>query len=76
MHSVFHTFWQNSVRIYKIVLFRIQNDLCFLRASALTYQSVLSIVPVLAVMFGIAKGFGVERLLKIPCASSFTTSKR
>jgi membrane protein len=64
MHHFLHTSWKNLVRICKIVQFRIQNDLCFLRASALTFQSVLSIVPVLAVMFGIAKGFGVERLLE------------
>jgi membrane protein len=35
-------------------------DKCQLRASALTYFSLLSIVPVIAMMFGIAKGFGLE----------------
>jgi len=38
-------------------------DLCSLRASALTLYSVLSIVPVIAMLFGIAKGFGFEKLL-------------
>lgn len=33
------------------------------RASALTYYSILSIVPVAAVAFGIAKGFGVQERL-------------
>jgi membrane protein len=33
------------------------------RASALTYFTLLSIVPVLALLFGIAKGFGLESLL-------------
>jgi membrane protein len=42
----------------RVFLYRFENDQCFLRASALTYQTLLSIVPVLAVMFGIAKGFG------------------
>ena len=34
-----------------------------LRASALTYYSLLSIVPVAAMVFGIAKGFGFEARL-------------
>jgi membrane protein len=39
-------------------------DRCMLRASALTFYTLLSIVPVLAVVFGVAKGFGLERLLE------------
>ena len=35
-----------------------------LRASALTYYSMLSIVPVAAMGFGIAKGFGFEKRLE------------
>ena len=35
-----------------------------LRASALTLYSLLSIVPVIAMLFGIAKGFGFESLLE------------
>ncbi|SLM30026.1 Predicted tRNA processing ribonuclease Rbn (RNase BN) [Desulfamplus magnetovallimortis] len=35
-----------------------------LRASALTFFSLLSIVPVMALAFGIAKGFGFEKLLE------------
>jgi membrane protein len=34
------------------------------KASALTYFTLLSIVPVAALIFGIAKGFGVEALLE------------
>lgn len=39
-------------------------DDCYLKASALTFYSMLSIVPVLAVVFGIAKGFGLENHLE------------
>jgi len=39
-------------------------DRCLLRASSLTFFTLLSIVPVVAVFFGIAKGFGFERLLE------------
>lgn len=35
-----------------------------LRASALTFFSMLSVVPVLAMVFGIAKGFGFEAALE------------
>jgi len=39
-------------------------DKCQLRASALTFYSLLSIVPVMAMAFGIAKGFGFEKMLE------------
>lgn len=39
-------------------------DKCQLRASALTFYSLLSIVPVVAMAFGIAKGFGFEKMLE------------
>ncbi|MDP1667061.1 MAG: YihY/virulence factor BrkB family protein [Methylobacter sp.] len=39
-------------------------DLCSLRASALTLYTLLSIVPVIALLFGIAKGFGLEKMMK------------
>ncbi|HOU36083.1 MAG TPA: YhjD/YihY/BrkB family envelope integrity protein, partial [Candidatus Omnitrophota bacterium] len=51
----------------RIVLLGVRNfdqDKCNLRASALTYYSLLSIVPILAVAFGIAKGFGLEKMLE------------
>ncbi|MGR9100126.1 MAG: YihY/virulence factor BrkB family protein [Gammaproteobacteria bacterium] len=39
-------------------------DQCPLRASALTLYTLLSIVPVIAMLFGVAKGFGFEKMLK------------
>ena len=39
-------------------------DKCQLRASALTFYSLLSVVPVAAMAFGIAKGFGFESRLE------------
>ena len=39
-------------------------DRCMLRASALTYTSLLSIVPLLALMFSVLKGFGVQNTLE------------
>jgi len=39
-------------------------DGCALQASALTFYTLLSIVPVVAMAFGIAKGFGLEQRLE------------
>ena len=39
-------------------------DKCLLRASSLTFYTLLSIVPVVAMAFGIAKGFGFEHYLE------------
>jgi membrane protein len=41
-----------------------KEDNCMLRASALTFYTLLSIVPVMAMAFGIAKGFGFEKVLE------------
>lgn len=54
------------IKILKITLLSAQGftrDLCQLRASALTLYSLLSIVPVIAMLFGVAKGFGFEKTL-------------
>lgn len=56
--------WQNIERIAHTVWFRMNYDQSFLRASSLSFQSIFTIVPLLAVMFGIAKGFGLELLLE------------
>jgi membrane protein len=37
---------------------------CNLRASALTFYTSLSVVPIFAMLFGIAKGFGFEKHLR------------
>jgi membrane protein len=42
-----------------------------LRASALTFYSLLSIVPVVAMIFGIAKGFGIESSLEAEITDHF-----
>src|SRR5664279_2577446 len=55
------------IKSLKIVILSVQGfsrDLCPLRASALTLYSILSIVPVIAMLFGIAKGFGFEKMLE------------
>ena len=55
------------IRLLRVILLSVRGfteDRCQLRASALTFYSLLSIVPVLAMTFGIAKGFGFESMLE------------
>jgi membrane protein len=51
------------------------NDDCSSKASALTFYSLLSIVPILAVGFGIAKGFGFEQHLEAELMQKFLEQK-
>ena len=53
-----------QLRLLLLAVRGFQEDQVQLRASALTFYTLLSIVPVLAMAFGIAKGFGVEKLLE------------
>lgn len=47
-----------------VVARRFRDDRCLLHASALTYTSLLSIVPLLALMFAVLKGLGAQRGLE------------
>lgn len=49
-----------AVRILFLAIKGFINDNCQQKASALTFYSLLSVVPVAAMVFGIAKGFGFE----------------
>ncbi len=56
-------FWITQLRIVLLAMRRFVEDKCDSRASALTFYSLLSIVPVVAMAFAVAKGFGVEKIL-------------
>ncbi len=53
-----------SARLLMLSLRSFKEDKLNVNASALTYFTMLSIVPVLALGFGIAKGFGLEAVLE------------
>jgi len=57
-------FFIKQLRILILAVRRFAKDKCSLNASALTFYSILSIVPVVAMAFGIAKGFGFQKLLE------------
>lgn len=70
--------WQDSVyqqlslknavayvtRVVYILVNRFNADSISNKAAALTYSTLLSIVPILAILFGIARGFGFDNLLR------------
>jgi membrane protein len=56
-----------GIRILRIILLTFRGfveNRCQLRASSLTFYSLLSVVPVMAMAFGVAKGFGFQRTLE------------
>jgi membrane protein len=52
------------LRVWTVAVREFFVDQCALRASALTFYTLLSIVPVFAVIFGIAKGFSLDKMLE------------
>lgn len=62
------------VRTLKVVLLAVRGfveDQCTLKASSLTFYSLLSVVPIVAMFFGIAKGFGFEKRLQAQLLEKF-----
>ena len=56
-----------SIRALRVLLLasrRFVTDRCQKTASVLTYYSLLNLVPIVAVAFAIAKGFGLEKLIE------------
>jgi membrane protein len=59
-HPPAKSFVIRLVRIIVLAVRGFDENKCKFKASALTFFSLLSIVPIIAVMFGIAKGFGLQ----------------
>lgn len=57
-------FWLRQTQVVWLVIRDFRIDNCMLRASALTYATLLSIVPLLALMFSLLKGLGVQNVLE------------
>jgi membrane protein len=65
------SFFIRQLRIIILAVRGFDQNKCQLRASALTFYSLLAIVPVLAMAFGIAKGFGYEKVLEKELLKNF-----
>jgi membrane protein len=67
--------WQRwYIKVLRIIILSIKDfeeKQLILRSSALTYYTLLSIVPVVAMVFGIAQGFGLEAYIQQELRESF-----
>ncbi len=62
--SPYKAFRLRILRAFLLAIDSFIKDKCLLRASAITFYTILSIVPVFAMLFGVARGFGMERMLE------------
>ena len=82
-HAIWHTplseiskgkiFLFKQLRIILLAARGFSNDKVQLRASALTFYSILSVIPVAAIAFAIAKGFGLDQNLEQIINEEFST---
>ena len=54
----------NAIKTIYLTVIRFTTDRIAAKASALTYSTLLAIVPILAIMFAIARGFGFDNLIE------------
>lgn len=64
-----------QIRVVIVAIKGIAEDKCMQKASALTYYSLLSIVPIFAMLFGIARGFGFDKVLEEMLFEQFADKK-
>ena len=64
-------YWIRQVRIIYMVIKGINRDNIYIKASALTYFTILSVIPLVALAFGIAKGFGLQDELRAQIIMQF-----
>lgn len=61
----------NIIKTIYICISRFTEDRIVNKASALTYSTLLAIVPILAILFAIARGFGFDNLLESQIVNGF-----
>lgn len=59
------------IKTIYVCISRFTQDRIVNKASALTYSTLLAIVPILAILFAIARGFGLDNLLESQIISGF-----
>jgi membrane protein len=69
------SFFLRQLRIVLLAIRGFDEDKLQLRASALTFYSLLAIVPVVAMAFALAKGFGLETLLEERLLAEFSSQR-
>ncbi len=58
------SFLLKQLRIIVLAVKGFKESKVQLRASALTFYTILSVVPVIAMVFAISKGFGIQDVLR------------
>lgn len=61
-----------QLRVITLAVKRFNKNNCFVSATALTFYTVFSIVPILALVFAIAQGFGYEKTLQEQILKSYS----
>ncbi|WP_176012897.1 YihY/virulence factor BrkB family protein [Victivallis sp. Marseille-Q1083] len=61
-----------ALKVAMLLFSNLKADSCYLRASALTFYSIFAVVPLAALLFGIAKGFGLETKLYTTLMEKFS----
>jgi len=64
-------YWLRQKRIIYLLYKGINRDNIYIKASALTFFSILSVIPLVALAFGIAKGFGLSDELRAQIIMQF-----
>ncbi len=70
-YSWIGAFFIKQLRVFLLVIRRISISKWELRASSLTFYTALSIVPLVAMAFGISTGFGYEKVLEKQLLKNF-----
>ena len=61
----------NIIKTVYLCINRFTKDRMANKASALTYSTLLAIVPILAILFAVARGFGFDNLMEHQFRSGF-----
>jgi membrane protein len=69
-------FLVRQAKIFYMAFKGFNKDKVQMRASALTYYSILAVVPIIAMAFGIAKGFGFETFLQEKLMENFSGQEK
>lgn len=64
-------FWKRQWRILYLLVTGVKRDNIIIKASALTFYTAMSVVPIVALVFGIAKGFGLHDEMRAQIIKQF-----
>lgn len=71
--TIFTDIFLKTIAVLVVSISRFVKDACNISASALTFYSILSIIPIIALALGIARGFGLAKILESEIKSQVFT---